>query len=82
MSEKIHNTHLERAAYIYIRQSTMHQVREHLESQRRQYELAEKARQFKFREVVVIDDDLGAREQARRRGQVLENYWRRYVMAV
>jgi DNA invertase Pin-like site-specific DNA recombinase len=59
MSEKIHNTHLERAAYIYIRQSTMHQVREHLESQRRQYELAEKARQLKFREVVVIDDDLG-----------------------
>ena len=35
MSEKIHNTHLERAAYIYIRQSIMHQVREHLESQRR-----------------------------------------------
>jgi DNA invertase Pin-like site-specific DNA recombinase len=59
MSEKIHNTHLERAAYIYIRQSTMHQVREHLESQRRQYELAERARQLKFREVVVIDDDLG-----------------------
>ena len=52
-------THLERAVYIYIRQSTMHQVREHLESQRRQYELAEKARQLKFREVVVIDDDLG-----------------------
>jgi DNA invertase Pin-like site-specific DNA recombinase len=59
MSEKIHNTHLERAAYIYVRQSTMHQVREHLESQRRQYELTEKARQLKFREMVVIDDDLG-----------------------
>ena len=37
----------------------MHQVREHRESQRRQYELAEKARELKFREVVVIDDDLG-----------------------
>jgi DNA invertase Pin-like site-specific DNA recombinase len=59
MSEKIHNTHLERAAYIYVRQSTMHQVREHLESKRRQYELTEKARQFKFRELVVIDDDPG-----------------------
>lgn len=59
MNEKIKATHLERSAYIYVRQSTMHQVREHRESQRRQYELQEKARQLKFRDVVVIDDDLG-----------------------
>ena len=59
MSEKITGPHLERAAYVYVRQSTMHQVREHQESQRRQYELMDKARQLKFPDVVVIDEDLG-----------------------
>jgi DNA invertase Pin-like site-specific DNA recombinase len=37
----------------------MHQVREHRESQRRQYALADRARKLGFHEVVVIDDDLG-----------------------
>jgi excisionase family DNA binding protein len=59
MSEKIQPTHLERAAYVYVRQSTMHQVRHHLESQRRQYGLEERARQLGFTEVIVIDADLG-----------------------
>ena len=59
MSDKIDATHLERAAYVYVRQSTMHQVREHKESQRRQYELAERAKRLQFSQVVVIDDDLG-----------------------
>lgn len=58
-SSKIQSHHLERTAYVYVRQSTAHQVREHRESQRRQYELAEKARQLEFRDVIVIDDDLG-----------------------
>jgi DNA invertase Pin-like site-specific DNA recombinase len=35
------------------------QVQENLESQRRQYELADLAREYGFREVVTIDDDLG-----------------------
>ena len=59
MSEKIDATHLERAAYVYVRQSSMHQVREHKESQRRQYELVEKAKRLRFSKVVVIDEDLG-----------------------
>lgn len=50
---------LERRAIVYVRQSTMIQVEENLESQRRQYELADRAREFGFRDVVVIDDDLG-----------------------
>lgn len=50
---------LERRAIIYVRQSTLSQVEENLESQRRQYELAERAREFGFRDIVVIDDDLG-----------------------
>ena len=36
--------HLARAAYVYVRQSTMTQVHDNLESQRRQYGLAEQAR--------------------------------------
>jgi DNA invertase Pin-like site-specific DNA recombinase len=59
MSEKIQPTHRERAAYVYVRQSTMHQVRHHLESQRRQYALAERARQLGFSEVIVLDADPG-----------------------
>lgn len=50
---------LERRAIVYVRQSTLIQVEENLESQRRQYELAECARELGFRDVVVIDDDLG-----------------------
>jgi excisionase family DNA binding protein len=56
---KIHKEHLEKAAYIYIRQSTMTQVQQNVQSQRCQYDLEEKARQLGFREVRVIDDDLG-----------------------
>lgn len=50
---------LERRALVYIRQSTMTQVEENLESQRRQYDLASLAREYGFRDIVVIDEDLG-----------------------
>src|SRR3954452_10361373 len=59
MSDKIRREHLERAAYVYVRQSTPHQVRNHLESKERQYGLAERARQLGFSNVTVIDEDLG-----------------------
>lgn len=50
---------VDRAAVVYVRQSTGVQVRENLESQRRQYELADLAREYGFHDVRVIDDDLG-----------------------
>src|SRR5262245_46258768 len=50
---------LVRRAVVYVRQSTSAQVQENLESQRRQYELADLARGYGFRDVAVIDDDLG-----------------------
>ena len=50
---------LRRKAVVYIRQSTPGQVHNNLESQRRQYELVDLARQCGFREVEAIDDDLG-----------------------
>jgi DNA invertase Pin-like site-specific DNA recombinase len=59
MHEKIRPDHLERAAYVYVRQSSLHQVRHHREGQQRQYGLADRARHMGFTRVVVIDDDLG-----------------------
>jgi DNA invertase Pin-like site-specific DNA recombinase len=50
---------IRRKAIVYIRQSTNAQVKEHLESQRRQYDLVEVARAHGFSNVEVIDDDLG-----------------------
>jgi DNA invertase Pin-like site-specific DNA recombinase len=48
-----------RAAVVYVRQSRGVQVRENLESRRRQYALADLAREYGFRDGRVIDDDLG-----------------------
>ena len=58
---KITPSHLHRNAYIYIRQSTEHQVRENIESQQRQYELVDLARQCHWNDdtIIVIDDDQG-----------------------
>jgi excisionase family DNA binding protein len=50
---------LKRRAVVYIRQSSPGQVVHNLESQRRQYGLADHARQLGFHEVQVIDEDLG-----------------------
>ena len=58
MSTKINPIHLQRDAYVYVRQSTGHQVRAHPESQRRQYALAEHARGLGFAHVIVIDEDV------------------------
>ena len=58
---KITRQHLSRQAIIYVRQSTLRQVRFHQESQKRQYELQERAQALGWpaAHCVVIDDDLG-----------------------
>jgi DNA invertase Pin-like site-specific DNA recombinase len=56
---KITAEHLARSAYVYIRQSTADQLVHNQESQRRQYGLADRARQLGWTTVEVIDDDLG-----------------------
>lgn len=50
---------LKRKAVVYVRQSSQSQVLQNLESQRRQYDLVDAARQHGFQRVEVIDDDLG-----------------------
>jgi DNA invertase Pin-like site-specific DNA recombinase/transposase-like protein len=53
--------HLQRDAYIYVRQSTLAQTVRNTESLLRQYDLAGRARQLGWaeRQIVVVDDDLG-----------------------
>src|SRR3989442_7143590 len=53
--------HLERLAVVYVRQSTLTQVREHTESTARQYALAEEAERLGWAtsQIVTIDADFG-----------------------
>ena len=51
--------HLERKAFVYVRQSSDFQVRHHVERQRLQYALADHARALGFAQVEVVDDDQG-----------------------
>lgn len=59
MSAKIGADHLARTAVVYVRQSTMTQVLGNLESQNRQYALAEAADTAGFATVTVIAQALG-----------------------
>jgi DNA invertase Pin-like site-specific DNA recombinase/predicted DNA-binding transcriptional regulator AlpA len=58
---KIKPSHTQRAAYVYIRQSTPGQVEHNRESTARQYALADRACQLGWskEQVVLIDEDLG-----------------------
>jgi DNA invertase Pin-like site-specific DNA recombinase len=58
---KITSGHLDRKALIYLRQSSMAQVRHHTESTRSQYALAGRAAEMGWarRDIEVIDTDLG-----------------------
>jgi DNA invertase Pin-like site-specific DNA recombinase len=58
---KIKLSHTQRAAYVYIRQSTPGQVEHNRESTARQYALADRACQLGWskEQVVLIDEDLG-----------------------
>ena len=58
---KVQTHHLQRPAYVYIRQSTMGQVRHHQESTERQYALKNRALEMQWQadQVRVLDRDLG-----------------------
>ena len=61
MINKIRAEHISRMAYVYVRQSTPGQVIHHLESQRLQYRLVDRAKELGWSEenIIVIDSDLG-----------------------
>jgi DNA invertase Pin-like site-specific DNA recombinase len=58
---KIQPHHISKQAYVYLRQSTMGQVRFHQESTQRQYALQDKAQQMGWPQALIriLDGDLG-----------------------
>src|ERR1700733_15730435 len=60
-SLKVQPHHLERGAYLYVRQSSMRQVIENIESTKRQYALRGRAVALGWRDdqIIVIDKDQG-----------------------
>lgn len=58
---KIRAEHLSLSAFVYVRQSSLRQVRNHLESQRRQYAFADQAAALGWsrERIVVVDEDQG-----------------------
>jgi DNA invertase Pin-like site-specific DNA recombinase len=59
MSEKIGDRHLARRAILYVRQSTAQQLAYHEESRRLQYAMRARLQALGWRDVEVIDEDLG-----------------------
>ena len=58
-ASKITPRHLARRAVVYLRQSSIAQVKQNTESQRLQYALKDTAKAYGFAQVEVIDIDLG-----------------------
>src|SRR5256714_3043379 len=59
MSDKIRPQHLARKAILYIRLSSPYRVIHNLESQKLQYAMEERLRQLGWREIEIVDEDLG-----------------------
>jgi len=60
-SPKIKPEHLARKAIVYLRQSSEKQVRQNKESQLLQYDVAQRMRALGWKEVEIIDSDLGSK---------------------
>jgi DNA invertase Pin-like site-specific DNA recombinase len=59
MSDKIKPHHLGRKAILYVRQSSAHQVLHNQESRLLQYAMRDRLHALGWREIEVVDDDLG-----------------------
>jgi DNA invertase Pin-like site-specific DNA recombinase len=59
MNERIQPSHLSRTAILYVRQSSMMQVQRNQESRKLQYAMRDRLSGFGWRDVEVIDEDLG-----------------------
>jgi DNA invertase Pin-like site-specific DNA recombinase len=59
MSEKIKLHHLERKAVLYVRQSSPYQVAHNQESRKLQYAMKGRLGQLGWREIEIVDEDLG-----------------------
>lgn len=59
MNDKVKPQHLERKAVVYVRQSSAYQVAHNEESRRLQYAMRTRLEELGWREIEIIDDDLG-----------------------
>ena len=59
MSDKIRPQHVARKAMLYVRQSSAYQVIHNLESQRLQYAMQDRLHLLGWRDIDVVDEDLG-----------------------
>ena len=59
MSDKIKPHHLDRKAILYVRQSSSYQVMHNQESRLLQYAMRDRLHALGWREIDVVDDDLG-----------------------
>ena len=57
--QKITPDHLARKAMVYLRQSSLQQVKRNQQSQRLQYALVDRAKDLGFSQIEVVDGDLG-----------------------
>ena len=58
-NERVTRDHLQKIAYVYIRQSKPEQVENCLESKKRQYALADLAAEYGFEKIKINDRDQG-----------------------
>ena len=59
MSDKIKPHHVERKVILYVRQSSAYQVQNNLESQKLQYAMRDRLGSLGWRDIKVVDEDLG-----------------------
>jgi DNA invertase Pin-like site-specific DNA recombinase len=59
MTEHLTEKHLQRRAFVYVRQSSYQQVVHNEESKRLQYAMAQRVELLGWRDIEVIDEDLG-----------------------
>lgn len=59
MTDRVMEKHLQRRAFVYVRQSSQYQVMRNEESRRLQYAMRQRLELLGWRNIEVIDDDLG-----------------------
>ncbi|MEO8180626.1 MAG: recombinase family protein [Deltaproteobacteria bacterium] len=59
MTERLTQKHLQRKGFVYVRQSSQQQVLRNQESRRLQYAMQQRMEHLGWRDIEVVDDDLG-----------------------
>jgi DNA invertase Pin-like site-specific DNA recombinase len=82
VSDKIKPHHLERKAILYVRQSSAYQVQNNLESQKLQYAMRDRLCSLGWRDIEVVDEDLGRTASGTVTRERASNAWsRKYAWA-